>query len=141
MYLTFKALHIIAIVCWFAGLFYLPRIFVYYVERAKTEETKQVLQTMSYKLLNYITTPAAIVSWVFGLILLIQNPYLFEQGWIHVKLTCVVLLTIYHMVLIKYNREVQADRVEKSGKYFRILNEVPTLFLIIVVILAVTKPF
>ncbi|MDE0724200.1 MAG: protoporphyrinogen oxidase HemJ [Alphaproteobacteria bacterium] len=141
MYLTFKALHIISVVCWFAGLFYLPRIFVYYTERAKTEETKQVLQTMSFKLLKYITTPAAVATWVFGLILLIQNPYLFEEGWIHAKLTCVILLTVYHAYLIKYNHDVQLDAVKKSGKYFRIFNEIPTIILIIVVFLAVLKPF
>lgn len=141
MYLTFKALHIIAVICWFAGLFYLPRIFVYYVERAKTNETKETLRIMAHKLLNYITTPSAVLTWAFGLILLIQNPYLFESGWIHVKLTLVLALTVYHGFLYRYNAQIQSGTVQKSGKFFRLFNEIPTLVLLLVVFLAVLKPF
>lgn len=140
MYEILKALHLISMVCWFAGLFYLPRLYVYWVD-APNKAASDMLSTMARKLYSYIMNPAMVATWGFGLWLLHLNPDWLSQGWLHAKLTLVVLLTGYHHVLGAYRKKLVNGTCTKSGRFFRILNEVPTVILLIVVFLAVLKPF
>lgn len=139
MYETIKALHLIAIICWFAGLFYLPRLFVYHVHCHK--HSNEMLKTMEYKLFNYIMTPSLVATWVFGLWLLYLIPEWFSSGWMHIKLTLVVILTIYHQKCGKLVRVFGEDKNIKTEKFYRYFNEIPTILLISIVFLAVLKPF
>ncbi|MBI1308603.1 MAG: protoporphyrinogen oxidase HemJ [Proteobacteria bacterium] len=138
LYLTLKTLHLIAVVCWFAGLFYLPRLFVYMVEAPKAAPT---LHIMARKLSLYITFPAGVATWVFGLSLLANQPYLAHAGWLHAKLGLVLILTAYNVSLEYHRRTLAAGKNQHTGRYFRMYNEVPTLCLILIVALAVFKPF
>ncbi len=137
-YLLLKALHVVAVVAWFAGLFYAPRLFVYHVERP---EAADVFALMEYKLLRFIMLPAAVATWVFGLALLAKAPYLMEMGWVHAKLGLVMLLTAYHASLEYHRANLAAGRNIRSGRFFRLYNEIPTLLLVGIVFLAVVKPF
>jgi len=138
LYLLFKALHIISMVAWFAGLFYLPRLFVYHVERP---EAAAVLTVMEHKLARYIMLPAAISTALFGLVLILMVPELMQMGWLHAKLTLVLLLVGYHASLEHFRTQLKNGHNTKSGRFFRMYNELPTLLLLAIVILAVTKPF
>ena len=126
-YLLFKSLHIIAVISWMAGLLYLPRIFVYHSE-AKHESQKEVFKTMERKLYNYIMMPAMLLSWLFG-ILLIHSLGLsvFFELWMQIKILAVLLLTHYHFYLGKHLRLFAGDENQKSSKFFRIINEIPTI--------------
>lgn len=142
MYETIKALHIISIVCWFAGLFYVPRLFVYHVEGKNDPKSNQMLKKMEYKLYFYITNPAMIFSWIFGSALIHLNPSLIQSsGWLHAKLAFVIGLTLFHISLYKHLKLFKKDENKYSEKYYRMINEVPTFILIFVVFLAVLKPF
>ena len=139
-YLLFKSLHLIAVISWMAGLLYLPRIFVYHSE-AKEISQKTVFKTMERKLYNYIMMPAMLLSWFFG-ILLIHNlgiNILFEL-WMLIKTVSVIILTYYHFLLGKYLSEFASDGNTKTTKFFRIINEIPTIILIVVVFVVVFKP-
>ncbi len=140
LYLLFKSLHLIAVISWFAGLLYLPRIFVYHSE-AEHESQKTIFKTMERKLYNYIMMPAMILSWLFGL-LLIHNLGLtvFSQLWMQIKIVAVLLLTHYHFYLGKHLRLFASDNNTKKSKFFRIINEIPTILLIAIVFLVVFKP-
>jgi putative membrane protein len=138
VYLLFKAAHLIAMVAWFAGLFYLPRLFVYILEQPKAAPT---LHIMAHKLSRYIMLPAAIATWACGILLLLQVPEAMTQGWLHAKLGCVLLLTAYHASLEYFRLQLKSGRNRHSSKFFRLYNEVPTLLLIIIISLAVFKPF
>lgn len=138
-YLLVKALHIVAVVCWFAGLFYLPRLFVYHVNAA--EAAKPMLQTMERKLYKFIMVPAMVATWGLGLFLLHLMPAWGMEGWIHAKIALVVLLTGFHHVCGSYVKKFAKNQNKKSEKFFRIFNEIPSILLILIVILAVTKPF
>lgn len=142
MYLTYKALHLIAMVAWFAALFYLPRLFVYHTKAAAHPKSNALLKTMSYKLYTYIATPAMIATWVFGLLLLHEVPELLAHTlWMPFKLACVVALTAYHFSLNRYRKAFEANINLKTETFFRWYNEIPTLFLIIIILVAVFKPF
>lgn len=137
-----RALHIIAIIAWMAALFYLPRLFVYHAETAGAGSDKsETFKIMERKLLKIIMNPAMIASWIFGLLLLWANPYLLQEGWMHAKLLAVVLLSAYHGVCVKWTRTFAQDRNVRSGKYYRLMNEVPTVLMIVIVIAAVVQPF
>ncbi len=140
--LWIKAFHIISIVCWFAGLFYLPRLFIYHTQTTDSVGNER-FKVMERKLYHYITTPAMISSWIFGLLLLYTHAWALysSNGWLHLKLTLVVLLTVYHFTMGHYVKLFAADKNSRNTKFFRYYNEIPTLFLIIVVILVVVKPF
>ena len=139
-YLLFKSLHLIAVVSWMAGLLYLPRIFVYHSE-AHHESQKTVFKTMERKLYNYIMMPAMLLSWLFGMLLIHSLGFnVFSELWMQLKTTLVVILTFYHFLLGKYLREFAIDNITKPSKYFRIINEVPTIILIVVVFLVIFKP-
>lgn len=139
MYETLKALHLIAVICWFAGLFYLPRIFVYHA--MAEDKNNEMLKTMERKLYKYIMNPSMIATWVFGVWMLIIIPEWMQSGWLHAKLTLVVLLTGYHHVCGKYVKIFARDSNKKSHKFYRYFNEIPTVLLIIIVFLVILKPF
>lgn len=139
-YEIIKSLHIIALVCWFAGLFYLPRLFVYHVN-AEGQEAKAMLVTMEHKLYTYITTPAMLATWVFGLWLLAMEPGWAQGGWLHVKIALVLGLTGYHGTLKRHMKRLKRDENKKDARFFRLYNEVPTVVLILVILLVELKPF
>ena len=140
LYLLFKSLHLISVISWMAGLLYLPRIFVYHSE-AKEISQKTVFKTMERKLYNYIMMPAMLLSWFFGLLLIhsLGISILFEL-WMLIKIVSVMILTYYHFLLGKYLSEFALDGNTKTSKYFRIINEIPTIILIVVVFVVVFKP-
>ena len=140
-YLLFKSLHLIAVISWLAGLLYLPRIFVYHSENMKTEEICGVFKTMERKLYNFIMMPAMILSWLFGLVLI--SIIGFENlglKWLQIKLILVILLTFYHFYLGTILINFKNDIDKKTSKFYRWLNEVPTIILILVVFIVVFKP-
>ena len=140
-YLLFKSLHLIAVISWMAGLLYLPRIFVYHVENLNDQNSSSIFKTMERKLFFYIMMPAMILSWIFGLILiLILGIDVFFTLWAKLKLLFVILLTIYHFYLFKLLKDFSLNRNTKSSKFFRILNEVPTILLILIVFIVIFKP-
>ncbi len=139
-YLLFKSLHLIAVISWMAGLLYLPRIFVYHAE-ATHDSQKTVFKTMERKLYNYIMMPAMLLSWLFGLLLIHNLGFsIFLELWMQIKSVLIVILTIYHFLLGKYLSDFSIENNSKSSKYFRVINEVPTIILIVVVFVVVFKP-
>ena len=140
-YLLFKSLHLIAVISWMAGLLYLPRIFVYHVENLKNKNTSSIFKTMERKLYFYIMTPAMILTWLFGLVLISTlGLEVLSTTWIKLKLLLVVLLTSYHFYLSKLLDKFKKDQNIKSSKFFRIINEAPTILLILIVFIVVFKP-
>jgi len=139
-YLLFKSLHLIAVISWMAGLLYLPRIFVYHSE-AKHEMQIQVFKVMEKKLYNYIMMPAMILSWLFGILLIhTLGLEIFSQLWMQIKGISILILTHYHFYLGKNLRLFALNTNIKSSKFFRIINEIPTIILIVVVFVVVFKP-
>ncbi len=138
------ALHVISFVSWIAAMFYLPRLYVYHVGAAKGGELDTTLQVMERKLLRYIANPAMIATLFFGVLLALRGHY-FEpgsgNGWLHVKLVLVLALAGFHGACGKWRKDFAAGRNEKSAKFFRVANEVPTLLLVGIVFLAVVRPF
>ena len=140
-YLLFKSLHLISAISWMVGLLYLPRIFVYHVENLKDKNTSLIFKTMERKLYFYIMTPAMILTWVFGLFLISSlGPEVFSTTWSKLKLLLVILLTLYHFYLSKLLSDFKLEQITKSSKFFRIINEVPTILLILIVFIVVFKP-
>ena len=139
-YFLFKSLHLISVVSWMAGLLYLPRIFVYHSE-ASHESQKDIFKIMEKKLYNYIMMPAMLLSWLFGILLLhsITLSVLFEL-WMQIKIIAVITLTYYHFTLGKYLNDFAIDKNEKTSKFFRIYNEIPTIILIVVIFVVIFKP-
>ena len=140
-YLLFKSLHLIAVISWMAGLLYLPRIFVYHVENSEKKETTEIFEVMEKRLYLYIMRPAMILSWLFGIILIyISGIDTFSQFWMHIKLGLVVLLTIYHEYLGICLKSLKLKTNTKTSKFFRIINEVPTILLIFIIFIVIFKP-
>jgi len=140
-YLLFKSLHLIAVVSWMAGLLYLPRIFVYHVENKAKKEATDIFEVMKRKLFYYIMRPAMIFTWVFGIILIHLNGIeIFSQLWMQIKIVLVILLSIYNDYLGRCFAALKNSTNTKSAKFFRIINEIPTVILIIVVFLVIFKP-
>ena len=140
-YLFFKSLHLIAVISWMAGLLYLPRIFVYHVENKEKKETTDVFEMMEKRLFFYIMRPAMIVSWILGLILIYLNGIeIFSQLWMQIKIVLIILLSAYNSYLGRCLGALKNSTNTKSAKFFRIINEIPTVILIIVVFLAIFKP-
>jgi len=140
-YLLFKSLHLISVISWMAGLLYLPRIFVYHVENLKNKNASLIFKTMERKLYFYIMTPAMILTWLFGLILISSLDFeILSVTWIKLKLLLVILLTSYHFYLSKLLGDFEIDQNTKSSKFFRVINEVPTILLILIVFIVVFKP-
>ena len=141
MYLYIVALHIISVVAWFAALFYLPRLFVYHSMHKDNAKISKTFETMEYKLYFFIGHTALLFVLVTGIGLLVYDQSLLSNTWIHIKLTLVFLLLIFHFSLNVYRKQLKDGICTKSEKFFRIYNEIPTIFLISIVILAVVKPF
>ncbi len=138
--LIYKALHIIAMVAWFAGLFYLPRLFVYHAD-ATDKISQERFKIMERRLYKGIMNPAAVATLLFGSILLSYNPsYYFLVNWMYIKLFLVVLLIMYHILCGYFVRQFNLNKNQKTSKFYRIYNEIPTLLLIGIVILVVVKP-
>lgn len=140
-YLLFKSLHLIAIISWMAGLLYLPRIFVYHSETLENEGQNSTFKIMEKKLFNYIMMPAMITSWIFGLALIHNVGFsIFSELWMQIKTVLLLALTHYHFYLGKCVRTFANDTNNKSSKFYRIINEVPTVLLIIIIFAVVFKP-
>ena len=140
-YLLFKSLHLITVISWMAGLLYLPRIFVYHVENYHKKEAADIFKTMEKKLYFYIMIPAMALSWFLGLILfLIIGFSSLSLFWVKLKLIFIVLLTIYHFYLGNCLEKLKNDQNSKSSNFFRIINEIPTILLIIVIFVVIFKP-
>ena len=140
-YLTFKALHLIAVISWMAGLLYLPRIFVYHAETRENREQSETFKLMEKRLYFYIMNPAMILSWIFG-VLLIHSQGIISLSllWMKIKLGLVIILTAYHFYLLAVLKDFQIDNNTKSSKFFRVINEVPTILLIIIIFIVIFKP-
>ena len=145
-YLILKAFHIITMVAWFAGLFYLVRLFVYHVEAFEKPEAERNILTkqfniMEWRLYKIICNPAMMLTWTFGLIMLYMNglEWLKINPWLHVKITLVILLTLYHLRCKKYIKQLEQGKAPFSSYQYRLFNELPTLFLVSIVVLAVFK--
>ena len=140
-YLLFKSLHLIAVVSWMAGLLYLPRIFVYHVENKEKKIITDVFEVMERRLFYYIMRPAMIFTWVFGLILIYLNGIeIFSQLWMQIKIILVIILSGYNDYLGRCRLALKNSTNTKSAKFYRIINEVPTVILIFVVFAVVFKP-
>jgi len=140
-YLLFKSLHLIALVSWMAGLLYLPRIFVYHVENKEKKEATDIFEVMERKLFYYIMRPAMIFTWIFGLVLIYLNGVeIFSQLWIQIKIVLVILLSVYNDYLGKCLISLKNNSDTKTSKFYRIINEVPTIMLIFIVFLVIFKP-
>ena len=140
LYDWFKAFHIIAVIAWMAGMLYLPRLFVYHAVAEPGSVQSETFKVMERRLLRAIINPAMVLTWVFGLWLAWKG-FLFQGGWLHAKITLVLLLSGVHGYLSASVRRFAEDRNEKSARHWRIVNEVPTLLMIAIVILVIVKPF
>jgi putative membrane protein len=143
MYLWLKAFHVIAVISWMAGMLYLPRLFVYHCDAAPGSAQSETFKVMERRLLKAIINPAMIAAWLLGLSLIwLMGWEAFRQsGWLHAKLVLVLVMSGVHGMLSRYVRDFAADRNRKSQRFYRIINEVPTVLLILIVILVVVKPF
>ena len=140
MYLWLKALHIVAVIAWMAGMFYLPRLFVYHSTTKPGSELSETFKMMERRLINFIMMPAMIVTWIVGIVLVFQGQWL-GAGWFHAKFMLVVLMTVLHGLFAHWVNEFSFDRNRYSEKTYRVINELPTLLLIVIVVLVVVKPF
>ena len=139
-YLLFKSIHLIAVISWMAGLLYLPRIFVYHSEN-NNEIVTSVFKTMERKLFYYIMTPAMVLSWLFGILLILKiGPDQLEALWLQLKLIFVLILSIYHFYLGNLLHKFSIDQNNKSSKFYRYINEIPTLLLILIIFVVIFKP-
>ena len=140
-YLLFKSLHLIAVISWMAGLLYLPRIFVYHSQNNAQPIISEVFKVMEKKLFYYIMTPAMILSWIFGLILIHEIGFdKLQEKWMIIKLIFVVLLTLYHLYLGKILGQFKLDSNKHSHRFYRYINEIPTLLLILIIFVVIFKP-
>ena len=141
-YLWIKALHVISVIAWIAGLLYLPRLFVYHAAAAPGSQLSETLKVMERRLLRAIMNPAMLVSLLFGALLLLdRNRANWGEGWLHAKLALVVALMAMHMMMGRWRRDFAADRNTRPQKFYRIANEVPTVLMAGIVILVIVRPF
>ncbi len=139
-YLWIKSLHIIAVISWMAGLFYLPRLFIYHTDAAPGSEKSETFKVMEQRLIKVIMNPAMMISWVLGLYLA-WSAFGFSGGWLHAKIGLVVLMTLTHVYFSRSARRFARDQNTRSARHWRLMNEVPTLLMIAIVVLVVVKPF
>lgn len=140
LYLWLKAAHVIAIIAWMAGMLYLPRLFIYHCDAEPGSRQSETFKVMERRLLKVIINPAMIVTWVLGLWLATDGGF-WSSGWLHAKLLLVIVLSALHGMFSGMVRDFAADRNVRSARYYRILNEAPTVLMIGIVILAIVKPF
>lgn len=137
-----KALHILSVIAWMAGLLYLPRLFVYHAEASLGSSASETFKVMERRLLRGIMIPAMTATYIFGLLLALTPGVVdWDAGWIYAKLAAVLALTVFHFLLARWRRDFAADRDRHSARFFRFINEVPTLLLIAIIVLVVVKPF
>lgn len=139
-YLWIKSLHIIAVISWMAGLFYLPRLFIYHTDAAPGSDKSETFKIMEQRLMKVIMDPAMMISWVLGLYLA-WSVYGFSGGWLHAKIALVVAMTVTHVYFSRSVRRFARDENTRNARHWRLMNEVPTLLMIAIVILVVVKPF
>jgi protoporphyrinogen IX oxidase len=140
-YLLLKSLHLIAVISWMAGLLYLPRIFVYHVENKEKKQATEIFEVMEKRLFYYIMIPSMVLTWLFGIILVYLNGLeILSQLWIQLKFILVVLLSIFNEYLGKCIYSLKNNTNTRSAKHFRIINEIPTLLLILIVFMVIFKP-
>ena len=140
LYPWFKALHIIAIISWMAGMLYLPRLFIYHCATKPGSEQSETFKVMERRLLIFIMNPAMVASWILGFWLAFDGG-LYISGWFHGKLLLVLAMSAVHGFFVRWVREFGLDKNQHNQKFYRIINEVPTLLMIGIVILVVVKPF
>lgn len=141
-YEWFKALHVISVIAWMAGMLYLPRLYVYHADAAPGSDKSETFKIMERRLLKAITTPAMVASFIFGTLMLATPGVIdWSTGWIWAKIALIVAMTAMHGFLGKWRKDFEADRNTRPGKFYRMMNEVPTLLMIFVVILVIVKPF
>lgn len=140
-YLWLRAFHVISIIAWMAGMLYLPRLFVYHAAAAHGSDKAETFKIMERRLLKFIMAPASIATWAFGGLMLWANPSLLSEPWMHVKLTCVVLMTGLHHAFMADAKKFAKDQNTKPEKFYRIINEAPTVLMIIIVIMVIVQPF
>ena len=140
MYLWLKAFHLIAVIAWMAGMLYLPRLYVYHASTKPGSEQSETFKVMEQRLLRFIMVPAMAVTWVLGIVLVVYGQWLFA-GWFMAKFALVLVMSILHGLFSHWAHEFRFDRNARSPKFYRIANEIPTALLIVIVILAVVKPF
>ncbi len=142
LYSWLKAFHLIAVISWMAGLLYLPRLFVYHCGQAPGSPASETFKVMERRLLRYIMNPAMIATFILGFWLIWElGSGAWAMGWLHAKLTLVVLLAVVHGLMARWRRDFELDRNQRTARFFRVVNEVPTLLMIGIVILAVVQPF
>jgi protoporphyrinogen IX oxidase len=142
LYLLFKSLHLISLISWMVGLLYLPRLFVYHTDIAKNSDSNKIFKLMEFRLYRYICTPAMIATFIFGILLILQDPsYYMKSGWLHFKLLLVFALAGIHGFFGLNVKIFAADQNQRKAKFFRIINEVPTILMILIIFLAFFKPF
>ncbi len=141
LYLVIKSLHLIAVISWMAGLLYLPRIFVYHVENFEKKETTAIFETMEKRLYNFIMRPAMLFSWIFGIILIyIIGFEILSNLWMQIKLALVIFLSAYHEYLGKCIIKLKERTNTKTAKFYRYINEIPTITLILIIFIVIIKP-
>jgi len=140
-YVWIKALHVIALISWMAGMLYLPRLYVYHATADKGSELSETFKIMERRLLRLIINPAMIVTWIMGLSMIAADPSLLKGGWLHVKLGCVIGLQIFHACLSRWRKAFLRDENTHSASFFRKVNEIPTILMVIIVIMVIVKPF
>ena len=141
LYLIIKSLHLIAVISWMAGLLYLPRIFVYHVENFEKKEVTSIFETMEKRLYNFIMRPAMLFSWIFGIVLIYLNGLgVLTSLWIQIKLVLVIILSSYNEYLGKCMIKLKNRTNSKTSTFYRYLNEVPTILLILIVFVVIIKP-
>jgi TIGR00701 family protein len=141
LYLWVKALHVISIIAWMAGLLYLPRLFVYHCEAKPGSESSERFKVMERRLMRAIMNPAMIAAYVFGIAMLVLEPGWLSQGWLHAKILFVLGLSAVHGMMSRWMKDFAADHNTRPQRFFRIMNEVPTLLMIGIVIFVIVKPF
>lgn len=139
--MVFKALHVISVISWMAGLLYLPRLFVYHAAETPGSATSETFKVMERRLYKAIMSPAMGATWTFGIVMLVLVPGWLEDGWMHAKLFLVLVMTASHHVMGRWLKAFAADENKNSARYYRIANEIPTLVMVAVVFLVITKPF
>ncbi|HET8729298.1 MAG TPA: protoporphyrinogen oxidase HemJ [Alphaproteobacteria bacterium] len=141
LYLWIKAAHVVSLIAWMAGMFYLPRLFVYHTQVASGSEAAAKFEVMEAKLLRVIMRPAMAATWILGITLLVLEPGWLSQGWLHVKLLAVLLMSGLHGVLARWQKSFAAGENTRTEKFYRLINEVPTLLLVVIVVMVIVKPF
>jgi putative membrane protein len=140
LYLWLKAFHVVAVIAWMAGMLYLPRLFVYHCEAEIGSQQSETFKVMERRLLTAIINPAMVATWVLGLWLAFDGGW-FRSGWLHAKLALVLAMSALHGLFVRCVRDFAGDRNQRSQRFYRIINEIPTLLMIAIVILVIVKPF